>query len=180
MDRAFQKEDVLDMEAQLQKAIRAGAAVRRRVYVFCLSTGWALLVFGFMPTVLAFGAEDEQATLLKGKDPIMLTLLPFGLGMMMLALQPTDDALVSGVTGLVAFFHVVIVGFGSERTLLGNEKKYWIIRNSWGDRWGEKGYYRIVRGRGACGLDQMVATATASHDDTARAAPPGGDGLLLV
>merc|ERR1712203_929744 len=50
---------------------------------------------------------------------------------------------------------VAIVGFGEDKG-----KKYWTIRNSWGETWGEKGYYRIVRGTGACGLNTMVATAT--------------------
>lgn len=50
---------------------------------------------------------------------------------------------------------VAIVGFGVD-----GGKKYWTIRNSWGPSWGEKGYYRIVRGAGACGLNTMVTTAT--------------------
>merc|ERR1712232_103736 len=50
---------------------------------------------------------------------------------------------------------VAIVGFGEESGV-----KYWTIRNSWGPSWGEKGYYRIIRGTGACGLNTMVATAT--------------------
>jgi len=36
---------------------------------------------------------------------------------------------------------------------------YWTIRNSWGASWGESGYYRIVRGTGACGLNTAVTTA---------------------
>jgi len=49
---------------------------------------------------------------------------------------------------------VAIVGFGVD-----SGTKYWTIRNSWGPTWGEKGYYRIIRGTGACGLNTMVATS---------------------
>ncbi|CAD7948823.1 unnamed protein product [Amoebophrya sp. A25] len=42
----------------------------------------------------------------------------------------------------------------------GSTKKWWKIRNSWGPEWGEDGHYRIIRGKGACGLNQMVTTAT--------------------
>jgi cathepsin F len=48
---------------------------------------------------------------------------------------------------------VAIVGYGSE------PKNYWTIRNSWGPTWGEKGYYRIVRGVNKCGLTTMPTTA---------------------
>jgi len=46
---------------------------------------------------------------------------------------------------------IVIVGYGVEGTT-----PFWIVRNSWGVAWGEKGYFRIIRGEGACGLNAGV------------------------
>jgi len=52
--------------------------------------------------------------------------------------------------------HVVsIVGYGTE-----NGTDYWICRNSWGQYWGEQGWFRIIRGVDALGIEDMVSWAT--------------------
>ena len=51
-----------------------------------------------------------------------------------------------------------IVGWGVEGGV-----DYWKIANSWNPFWGEKGYFRIVRGTDECGIeDDVVASSSGS------------------
>ncbi|KAK9066434.1 hypothetical protein SSX86_013756 [Deinandra increscens subsp. villosa] len=63
-----------------------------------------------------------------------------------------SEGVFTGKCGTQLDHGVAAVGYGT--TLDGT--KYWIVKNSWGAEWGEKGYIRMQRGtsdkRGLCGI----------------------------
>ncbi|PRQ29134.1 putative fruit bromelain [Rosa chinensis] len=58
----------------------------------------------------------------------------------------------SGECGTSPDHSVTVIGYGTTEDGI----KYWLVKNSWGEHWGEGGYMRIRRGvdapQGLCGI----------------------------
>ncbi|KAK3150131.1 hypothetical protein QOZ80_3AG0228860 [Eleusine coracana subsp. coracana] len=67
-------------------------------------------------------------------------------------LQYYSGGVFSGQCGARENHGVTVVGYGADAS---TGLKYWIVKNSWGTGWGEKGYVRLRRdvgGGGMCGI----------------------------
>jgi len=60
------------------------------------------------------------------------------------------------VTGRSNGGHAVkVIGWGEE-----NGTPYWLIANSWNEHWGEKGFFRMLRGNNECGIENSCYAGT--------------------
>lgn len=55
---------------------------------------------------------------------------------------------------------VLLVGYGVETKGPNKGLKYWKALNSWGDTFGEGGFFRIRRGNDECSIESMAEYAT--------------------
>lgn len=46
---------------------------------------------------------------------------------------------------------IKIIGWGVE-----NKTPYWLISNSWNTDWGDKGMFKVLRGKNTCGIESML------------------------
>lgn len=63
-----------------------------------------------------------------------------------------------GIGTQVGGHAVEIVGWGFEKN-----KKYWIVKNSWGTEWGDSGYFKMIRGINNCQFEENIITGVPDY-----------------
>jgi len=58
---------------------------------------------------------------------------------------------------------VRMLGWGTE-----NGTPYWLIANSWNSDWGDKGYFKILRGKNECGIEAEVVAGDPKVNQSSR------------
>lgn len=53
---------------------------------------------------------------------------------------------------------IIVVGYGTEKDKDDEEQPYWIIKNSWSEKWGENGFGKVQRGINKCSISELSAS----------------------
>ncbi|XP_078432074.1 vignain-like [Wolffia australiana] len=96
--------------------------------------------------------DDEQALQeAVSRQPVSVAIDAGGF-----AFQMYSSGVLSGGCGLALNHGVTVIGYGEEG---GNE--YWLVKNSWGQNWGEEGYVKMKRNvgnkEGLCGIAMLAS-----------------------
>ena len=111
----------------------------------------------FIPSQYHVYKVDKYGTI-KGEQDMMAEIAKNG--PIACAIDATDElfynytgGIFEDKTGAQSLNHgISVVGYGEE-----NGVKFWHVRNSWGDTWGEKGFFRVVRGKNNIGIESYCS-----------------------
>ena len=105
-----------------------------------------LLSYGFV----RYGDEEDLKYVLATNGPVSVAIDVSEYGNLMYYQEGIfTDATCSSMNLNHA---VLLVGYGTDFI----HGDYWIIKNSWGSNFGEKGYFRLKRNKNMCGIASMA------------------------
>ena len=107
------------------------------------------------------GDEETLKKLVAKHGAVVSTVMAAG------PFQNYEGGIFGGCTGDALDHAITVVGYGTE-----NGQDYWLIKNSWGADWGEKGFIRLKRGVGMCGIGKEIAGVECSNVGGVTDAPP--------
>jgi len=81
---------------------------------------------------------------------------PLAVGIDATDLQLYTGGIFQGECSTTMNHGMLLVGYDIE-----DDIPYWILKNSWGMVWGEKGYLRLARGSDECGVNDFISTVVA-------------------
>lgn len=90
--------------------------------------------------------ETQIAQFVSSNHPVVVTIDAEGIDFYW-------GGIVTECPSVEATHQVNIVGYDDTHT-----PPYWIVRNSWGANWGEKGYFRVEKGTNQCLIQEMAST----------------------
>lgn len=109
---------------------------------------------------------DRYGTLTREKDELSESRLPYILN----THGPVAVAIDVGTTELLMSYQEgVFPGMACGDTvdhavtIVGYTEKYWIMRNSWSEDWGDDGYFYLERGVNACGVANYIGYVSETH-----------------
>ncbi|SCN43144.1 serine-repeat antigen, putative [Plasmodium ovale] len=101
-------------------------------------------------------------------------------GIKLLDYVPTPNSV--GTKGYTAYesekFKVNIVGYGNYISADGKKKSYWIVRNSWGENWGDNGNFKVDMDTPAECKHNFVHTAAVFNLDLPIVEKPAKNGVV--
>ena len=50
-------------------------------------------------------------------------------------------------------------------------EKYWLVKNSWNEQWGDNGFFKIAQGTNECGIEDSVSGGTFAAANTVEVQP---------
>jgi cathepsin X len=140
---------------------------------FCSNADWTCSAINTCRTCSTFTADGGKCVALDtypnatvsayaqvtGESAMMAELYargPLACGIYAQPLVDYKGGIVTSAAGEGSIDHIIsVVGWGIEGT-----QKYWIVRNSWGQYWGEMGFVRVAKGDNTLNLESYCYWAT--------------------